>query len=234
METTTSPEYPDILTTPIFTSLIRLCSNPTLDPPIRQALAERRDLLFFLDLISIAKRSLGRLDVLTRHVEEQKEDLLELLNRLLFQMVTMGVEEYLQDLDHPDNPYRSHNPEPATTSILRPHAPGRKRTRFLSPRVGRSGSSSSSAFVPSGRRAASPIDLSRDSPAPSISIRVATPEWMREEQCHGCGTIGHFRSWCPSYRCVHCDKTRPMHYASDCPLRRTPPPRGRSPWQESS
>ena len=43
------------------------------------------------------------------------------------------------------------------------------------------------------------------------------PDRPREGACFQCGEVGHWALDCSQYRCYHCERTVPGHYARDCP-----------------
>jgi len=206
------PTLHDIFNSPVFISLIRLCNDATLDHDLREAVIEQENLSLLLRLLQLTRNTLNELETISNSIERRKMELAEALSRILYLMILEGFEEYVQDIDHPLNPFQSISegytspPPPPIPYVTRPNT---NQRLFLVPREQES--SSSSSFSHGSRQF--PIDLVSPEPLP----RMPTPTLMKQFTCFGCGLKGHFQSWCSGYKCPWCHRNRPMHYPSACP-----------------
>jgi hypothetical protein len=53
---------------------------------------------------------------------------------------------------------------------------------------------------------------------PPLLINKVFPAHMRRGICFQCQRTGHFKSFCPYYRCENCKRTSPQHYPKNCPF----------------
>jgi len=60
---------------------------------------------------------------------------------------------------------------------------------------------------------------STSSRLPTYAEAAAYPAYMRDSRCYHCDRIGHFREWCPAWRCNICGRQPPRHTLEQCPER---------------
>jgi hypothetical protein len=53
---------------------------------------------------------------------------------------------------------------------------------------------------------------------PPLLINKVFPLYMRCGICFQCQRTGHFKSFCPYYRCKNCKQPSPQHYPNNCPF----------------
>ena len=69
-----------------------------------------------------------------------------------------------------------------------------------------------------GRFPSLPPTYSESTNRPTRRIRPPTyPTHMRNSRCFHCDEMGHFREWCPQWRCIICNQYAPRHTLRECP-----------------
>jgi hypothetical protein len=53
---------------------------------------------------------------------------------------------------------------------------------------------------------------------PPLLVNRVFPPYMRCGICFQCQRAGHFKSFCPYYRCENCKRPLPQHYPKNCPF----------------
>jgi hypothetical protein len=53
---------------------------------------------------------------------------------------------------------------------------------------------------------------------PPLLVNKVFPAYMRRSICFQCQRTGHFKSFCPYYRCENCKRPSPQHYPKNCPF----------------
>jgi hypothetical protein len=51
-----------------------------------------------------------------------------------------------------------------------------------------------------------------------LLVNKVFPSHMRQGICYQCQRTGHYKSFCPYYRCENCKRTEPQHYPKNCPF----------------
>jgi hypothetical protein len=51
-----------------------------------------------------------------------------------------------------------------------------------------------------------------------LLVNKVFPLHMRRGICYQCQRTGHFKSFCPYYRCENCKRPEPQHYPKNCPF----------------